>query len=306
MVSWFHRPDLGRYRNLFQPAAAAHADDLRAVFLGVSTVLFRAGDSAVLTDGFFSRPGLARTLAGRIAPDHGLIIEALRRVGINSLDAVIPVHSHYDHALDTPAVAALTGATVVGSPSTANVARGYGLPAGQIRTASAGDVLRFGRFTITLLPAEHSPNPVARGIITRPVVPPARATAYRMGDCFSVLVESGGRSLLVNGSAGFVRGALGDHHADVVYLGIPTLGKQTEEFRDQLWREVVEATGARRVIPVHWDDFWRPLDQPLVPMRRFADDFDVTMRFLLDRCRRAGIDLVLPVAWRTTDPLAGL
>lgn len=306
MASWFHRPDLGRYRDLFQPTAPEHPGDLRAVFLGVSTVLFRAGDSAVLTDGFFSRPGLLRTVAGRVAPDHGLIIDALRRVGVRTLDAVIPVHSHYDHALDAPAVAALTGATVVGSPSTVNVALGYGLPASQIRTGSVGDVLNFGRFTVTLLPAEHSPNPVARGSITRPVVPPARATAYRMGECFSVLVECDGRSLLVNGSAGFVRGGLNDHRADVVYLGIPTLGRQTGEFRDQLWREVVEATGARRVIPVHWDDFWRPLYEPLVPMRRFADDFDVTMGFLADRCRRAGVDLVLPVAWRTTDPLAGL
>ena len=30
-------------------------------------------------------------------------------------------------------------------------------------------------------------------------------------------------------------------------------------------REVVDATGAKRVIPMHWDDFTRGLDQPLLP-----------------------------------------
>jgi len=27
----------------------------------------------------------------------------------------------------------------------------------------------------------------------------------------------------------------------------------------------VDATGAKRVIPMHWDDFTRSLDQPLLP-----------------------------------------
>lgn len=306
MLRWFGRPQLDRYRDLRQPAAALHPTELRTAFFGVSTVLFRAGDSAVLTDGFFSRPRLGRTLVRKIGPDHDVIIESLRRAGVTSLDAVIPLHSHYDHAMDAPAVAALTAAAVVGSSSTANVARGYGLPEGRITTVSAGDVLRLGRFTVTMLPAEHTPDPLARGSITRPVVPPARVTAYRMGECFAVLIECDGRSVLVNGSAGFIPGAMRGRRAHVVYLGIPTLGKQSGDYREQLWREVVESTGARRIIPVHWDDFWQPLDRPLVPMRRFADDFDVTMRFLADQCRRSGVDLMLPVAWQTTDPLAGL
>lgn len=121
-----------------------------------------------------------------------------------------------------------------------------------------------------------------------------------------MLVECDGRTALVNGSAGFIPRVLRDVRADVVYLGIPTLGRQHAEFRAALWREVVETTGARRVIPVHWDAFWRPLDRPLVPFPRLIDDLDVSMKFLADRCERAGIDLTLPVAWQVTDPFAGL
>jgi L-ascorbate metabolism protein UlaG (beta-lactamase superfamily) len=269
-------------------------------------LLFRAGSDAIMIDGFFSRPRLGRVIAGRIAPDHDLIARSLRRADVAELDAVIPVHSHYDHAMDAPAVAALTGATVVGSPSTANVARGYGVPPAQIRAVSAGDVLRYGRLTVTMVAAEHSPTPFARGVVTRPLRPPARATAYRMGECFSVMVECDGRTVLVNGSAGFVPGVLRDRQVDTVYFGIPTLGRQPVEFRDALWGEVVAASGARRVIPVHWDAFWRPLDRPLVPFPRLVDDFDASMRFLIDRCAAEGVDLLLPVAWRLTDPFAGL
>lgn len=300
------RRGIRAYRHLVQPPATPCPDELRATFFGVSTLLFRAGGNAVMIDGFFSRPRLARVLAGRIAPDHEVIVGSLQRAGVTDLDAVIPVHSHYDHALDAPAVAAMTGASVVGSASTVNIARGYGLPPDRIYQASVGEVLRFGRITVTMVAAEHSPTRLARGVIRRPVRPPAHASAYRMGECFSVLVECDGRTVLVNGSAGFIPGMLRDHPAEAVYFGIPLLGRQREEFRDELWREVVVATGARRVLPIHWDAFWRPLDQPLVPLPRLVDDFDVSMRFLAERCREAGVDLVLPAPWRVTDPFAGL
>lgn len=299
------RPDLGRYAHLAQPSAEP-GDALRAVFLGVSTVLLRAHGHAVMTDGFFSRPSATRVLTRRIGPDHRTVARAMRRLAVRSLGLVLPLHAHYDHAMDAPVVAALTGATVAGSPSTANVARGYGLPEHQIRTVRGGDVLTHGPFTVTVLPAEHSPQPLATGSIDQPLVPPARATSYRMGECFAVLVECDGWSVLVNGSAGAVPGALAGCSADTVYFGIPTLGRLGLEHRDMLWREVVEAAGAQRVIPVHWDDFWRPLDRPLVPLRRFADDLDVTMPYLVSRCAEAGIELAMPVAWRLTDPVAGL
>lgn len=300
------RPDVRRYETRFEPAAAQHPHDLRATFLGVSTVLFRAGDSAIMTDGFFTRPGLLRTLARKVAPDRAMIAGSLRRLAVRRLAAVIPVHSHYDHAMDAPVVAELTGATVIGSESTANIALGHRLPAERVRTPRLGEPIRLGRFTVRLLPGEHSPKPLARGHIARPLTPPARATDYRMGECYAVHIECDGRRILVNGSAGFVPGALQGYQADVVYFGVPTLGRQTPEFREALWREVVETTGARRVVPVHWDDFWRPLHRPLVPMRRFADDLDVTMAFLLDRTERTGVDVRLPVAWRVTDPFTGL
>ena len=65
----------------------------------------------------------------------------------------------------------------------------------------------------------HFPHGMAMGEITAPLVPPARATAYLEGGSYSPLIEHDGRSLLVQGSAGFVPGALRGRHAEVVFLG---------------------------------------------------------------------------------------
>lgn len=51
--------------------------------------------------------------------------------------------------------------------------------------------------------------------------------------------------------------------ADVVFLGIGLLGKQSDAFVRDYWREVVQTTGAKIVVPVHWDDFTVSLDRPL-------------------------------------------
>ena len=54
------------------------------------------------------------------------------------LDAVICVHTHFDHALDSALVAERTGAKLVGGTSTANVGRGHDLPDDQIVIVTPG------------------------------------------------------------------------------------------------------------------------------------------------------------------------
>src|SRR5699024_1133187 len=105
---------------------------------------------------------------------------ALQRAEIDRLAAVIVVHSHYDHAMDAPAVAERTGAELIGSESTANIGRGWGLAEDRLRVVEGGEALRFGRFKVTLLRSRHAPIATADGgVIAQPLTPPARATAYK-------------------------------------------------------------------------------------------------------------------------------
>jgi L-ascorbate metabolism protein UlaG (beta-lactamase superfamily) len=283
-----------------EPHAPPVPGSLRATFLGVSTVLFDDGDTAVLTDGFFSRPGVVRTFLGRIRPDRQRIDAALARAGIERLAAVFVVHSHYDHALDAATVAQATGAELLGSTSTRNIALGAEFPMDRFRVVEVGRPVRYGRFELTALPARHSPGDIAPGTIDRPLPTPARMIRFRTGPCFSVHIRHGDRTVLVHGSANAVPGALDGTRADTVYLGIGSLGRQDEEFRDRYWRETVTATGATRVVPVHWDDFTRSLDRPLRPFPRPFDDVPSALAWLRERARTENVSLVLPVLWQPT------
>ncbi|NEK86815.1 MBL fold metallo-hydrolase [Blastococcus saxobsidens] len=299
------RPSLADRADLFDVPAAS--GDLGVTFLGVSTLLFDDGQDAVLTDGFFSRPPLLRVALGRVAPDAGRIDAALGRLGLDGpgsrLRAVVPVHTHVDHALDSAAVAARTGAVLVGGGSAAQVGRGGGLPDSRIQLVAPHAPMPFGSFTLTFVESAHCPPDRYPGRITEPVVPPVRTTAYRCGEAWSVLVaHRSGRTTLVQGSAGFVPGALAGVRADVVHLGVGQLGVQSEDYIRAYWAETVEAVGAREVVLVHWDDFFRPLDRPLRGLPYAGDDLDVTLRVLGGLAAAQGVGLHLPTVWRREDP----
>jgi L-ascorbate metabolism protein UlaG (beta-lactamase superfamily) len=303
---WNDRPSLEPYRTYFMPSAPADTGGLRVTFLGVSTLLFDDGDTAILIDGFFSRPGALRTLTGRIEPDVEGVTKSLARAGIDRLAAVITVHSHYDHAMDAPLVADRTGALLVGSESTANIGRGWGLAEERLRVVTKETTDNFGRFRVTVIPTAHFPHGMAMGEIRKPLVTPARAIDYKEGGSYSVLIEHDGKSLLVQGSAGFVPGRLRGRRADVVFLGTAGLGTREPEYLDAYWREVVTAVSPRRVIPIHWDDFMQPLDEPLVPLSRFLDDVPSSFDFFLARSAAEKINFKLVAGWTRIDPFAGL
>lgn len=302
----YARPRLAPYLGWRQPPAPEGHQGLRATWLGVSTLLFDDGDTALMIDGFFSRPSLSRCALRRIYPEPGAIARSLRAAGVSELAAVICAHSHYDHAMDAPLVARATGAELVGSESTAHIGRGCGLAEERLQTPAVGERVSYGAFTLTLVESVHTHPDHCPGTIDEPLTPPARVREWATGTVYSIFLEHPQGTLLVHSSAGYVPGALADRSADVVYLGVGTLGKLGAAFQGVYWDEVVRATGARRVVPVHWDDMWRPLDGPLLPMRYAMDDFGATLEFLTERARQDRVDLAIPVAWRRTAPLLSL
>lgn len=303
------RPDLARYRDRFDVPGAR--GDFAVTFLGVATLLLDDGESTVLFDGFFSRPSLLQVALRPIPPNHDRIDAALHRIGFGdrrrTIDAVVPVHTHFDHALDSAVVSGRTGATLVGGESAANLGRGGGLPADRIRVVGDGEVAAYGGFTLTFVESAHCPPDRYPGTISAPVVAPAKADAYRCGEAWSVLVtHTSGRTALVQGSAGFVPGSLTGHRADVAYLGVGQLGVQDESYLAAYWRETVETVGAQRVVLTHWDDFFRPLDLPLRALPFVGDDLDVTMRVLGRLAAEQGVALHLPTVFRREDAWSGI
>ena len=100
----------------------------------------------------------------------------------------------------------------------------------------------------------------------------------------------------MQGSAGFKPEALKGQQADVVFLGIGQPGRCLSRTL------LLSLQSVRRIIPIHWDDFWLPLDQPLVPFPRLADNFEKSMDFLKRRGQQDNIDVKLLPAWLKVDP----
>jgi len=306
------RPDISKYSKYFDsPDAGPDAGPDAAVtvtWMGVSTLLVDDGTSALLTDGFFSRPGIVEVALRKLRPSPALIDAALRRAGVEELVAVLPVHTHYDHALDSAVVARRTHAKVIGGRSAANIALGQGLSSASIIEVTSGAELDLGPYGVTLIESDHCPPDRFPGIITEPVVPPARASAYRCGEAWSTLIHHrpSDQRLLIQGSAGFVPGALAGKQAELAYLGVGQLGLQPERYIRQYWNETVRSVGARRVILIHWDDFFRPLTEPVRAIPYAGDDLDATMRVLVALAERDRVAMHLPSLWQRADPWAAI
>jgi L-ascorbate metabolism protein UlaG (beta-lactamase superfamily) len=259
------------------PVAALAPGQLRAQFFGTTTLLFRDGDHAVMVDALLSRRGLRDVMFRKLASDPVRIDWALRRGKVGRVDLLLVSHSHYDHVFDAPAVAKATGAVVAGSPSTHEVLRGEGVPDSQFRLIRGGEQFQAGDFHVTVFRSLHSPGDAVPGTIDRPLAQPAKVADYKQGGTFGFLIEHRGVRILAHGSANYVPGMYRGVRADVVFLAVGRLGALSDDFAARYWREVVGATGAKLVVPIHWDDFMQPLDEPMLPLRRFMDDVPAGM-----------------------------
>ena len=68
------------------------------------------------------------------------------------------------------------------------------------------------------------------------------------------------------------------------------------------WGYLSDRYGARRVVLIHWDDFFRPLTKPLRALPYAGDDLDVSMRVLSALAADDGVALHLPTLWQRADP----
>lgn len=272
-------------------------------FTGTATLLFSDSETHIMTDGWFSRPGPLSVFFGTIEPDVDAITEGLARNEIAELAAVIPLHSHYDHAMDAPEVAKRTGALLLGSESTANIGRGWGLGESQIRVVTDREPIAFGKFTLTPIVVRHFefPDPRMREKllddpdITEPLVPPVSAFDYKVGEAYAVHIAHPRGNALVLGSAGYVEDALRGYDADVVFLGVGGLGSQTDAYRSAYWSESIDHANPSRVVLIHWDSLTGRAEGPFTGMARVAawssKDSSELLPFLVEK-KRANPDLV--------------
>lgn len=298
------RGSLQEYRSYLTDPKEVTPDegDVTVTFFGVSTMVISDGETSLMVDGFLSRPEGLRWLNLRreVSPSVPVITETLRRGGIDRLDAVLVTHTHPDHVLDAPEIARQTRALLVGSRSALNVGRGWRLPEDQMREVVAGQPMQLGDFAVTFVRSRHASafcggDPIGDGeVIDEVLEMPASWSEFHPGITYSLYISHPLGALIVHPSAGYLEGMFDGYRADVVFLGLGRVGNYDRRCQEAYFHEVVEVPGASTVIPIHWDDYTRPLDEPLRPSISAFNDFQGAMSFLIEQRRRGAFrDLML-------------
>ena len=233
---------------------------LELEWLGVAGYRLTYEGTTVLVDPYVSRvPLLSVILRRPTLPDATLIDRYVRRA-----DAILIGHTHWDHAVDAPAIARRDGATVYGSDSLARLMALHGLD-GVI--VEPGRRYEIGPFTVSFTPSRHSKLLFGRkvpfdGPLTCEDLHGLSPGAYRCGDVFGIRIEVAGTSFYHQGSAD-LRDDAHIEPVDVFLAGIA--GRQVTP---HYWRRILPRLDPRVVVPTHYDNFFAPLDKPLSLVRR--------------------------------------
>ena len=241
-------------------------DQVSLTWLGTAGFRLEHRGKVLLLDPFVSRPGLRRSVLGRLTPDT----RAISRYAPHA-DVIVCGHSHHDHVLDVPDIARATGAKVLGSRSSYNLCRSHGLPENQLVHLQAPRTVEVGPFRITVRPSIHSQgllNKILSGEILPGSRSPLRMRQYRSDTTFGILVEIGDP----NGD----QGPLSLFHlSSADYLHETTMGLRCDvllpaivarQNHPDFTRDLLQALKPRVVIPHHFDDFFAPMDHPVREM----------------------------------------
>lgn len=229
-------------------------------YLGVSGYEVTDGTTTLLLDPTYTRPtGLE--LLSPVESDPALVA---RHVG--KADFVLVNHTHHDHALDVPAVAARTGAQVLGSPSTLNYCRSRGVPEAQLREAKPGERLTLGTFTVDVRASVHTSLGPLHGLMSGVVPPDAGRLMFwqlTQDGCLAYRLSAGGATLWWHPTSTYADGELAGLEARTLILGVTG-----EEITADKATRIIGDTKPARVLPTHYDNFFQPLSKGIALMPR--------------------------------------
>ena len=270
---------------------------MKVTFFGTTTLLFDDGTDQVLFDAHLTRPSLPRYIFGSGATDARLADELLAAHRVDRLRAIFVSHSHHDHVMDAPYIAKKSGATIYGTPSTLNVARGGEVPEDRLAAFSGGERFTVGDFGVQVIPSRHSRPTILNNdlgqSIDAPLRQPARLRDYREGGSFDFHVTARGKRYLIRPSFNYVEGQLDGIRSEVLFLGISGLDRANEQMQRRFFEETVEKVKPKLVIPIHWDNFFSRLDRPVRGMPRLIDSTGRNFYRLARYCEAKGIDCLI-------------
>ena len=227
--------------------------------------------------------------AGRFDPATRLRVDADACLIAGTPSRIFVTHTHWDHFNDVPYLALEHGATVFGTLTAHQLCRSMGVPAPQLSPLKGGEQLDFGTHVVRVVPGLHS-RTASHSLLfpgTLAHVPPRPAVIADLpeGDTLSYQLEvREGPKVFLMGASDVDESQLDGLNPDLAGIAVPS----TDATHDYVPR-VVESLGRpRTVVPVHWDNFETPLQNPPQAsddMHRRLERFAADVRLAAPRTR---------------------
>lgn len=245
----------------------AQNDPIKLKYLGTAGWKITDGNITVLVDPYISRVKLG-TGPGISPEDNRETVErsdyfVSDTVGIDSLiskaDFILVHHSHFDHLSDVPYIANKTGAKVIGTETTCNILRAYGIPNEQLYPVKGGEDYQFDNFSVKVIPSIHSALNDKHYIDSRTYteVPeaPLKVSDFIEGGSLMFLARFANHDVLTMGSMNFVERELVGIKPDIVLAGVNRSQLGLYKYNERL---LSVTNYPKVVIPSHWDNFRLP------------------------------------------------
>jgi L-ascorbate metabolism protein UlaG (beta-lactamase superfamily) len=305
----------------------AHAapDHVDITWLSIANMHFDLGEHQILADGyitrlpqdlFFGGGGGLRDTRQPMLPDEAAVRQVYEAIGgKHAVNLLLTGHSHFDHSFDTATWARLSGAPIIGSPTTCLQARAQQIPSRSCRPVYGGEQIALGDgIALYVIRWNHSGdsghNPEQHDPIELTEVPrPDHSGALRAGVAEDYPNGGGNRAFLftVEGRGGRFSWLYQDSASAVdltapIIVGGRNYGAPLENLRAAMHTAKLEsvdlwiATGGLDVaalvlpvirpkayLPVHWDGLFGAFKagpaQPYAdaPLEKLLADSGITL-----------------------------
>jgi L-ascorbate metabolism protein UlaG (beta-lactamase superfamily) len=259
------------------PADAQAARDLERValdlpsgldvaWLGVSGYRLTYEGVSLFIDPYVSRVRLRALLLRRTTlPDPAMLDRYAGAPG--QVAGILVGHTHFDHAVDAPALAQRHRTKAYGSASLMHLMRLHGVGALGVEVVPH-QAYELGPFVVRFVPSRHSKLLFGRkvpmdGELTCEQLDGLAPTAYKCGAVYGIRIDVAGISLYHQGSADLNDAELRGEPVDVFLAGVAGRG-----VTPRYWERILPKLDPRIVVPTHYDNFFSPLGEPQDFVRR--------------------------------------
>jgi L-ascorbate metabolism protein UlaG (beta-lactamase superfamily) len=239
------------------PGLAGLPAGLEVEWLGVSGYRLTYEGRTIFIDPYLSRVPLRSLLLRRpTLPDPAALDRFVKAPG--EVVGVLVGHTHFDHAVDAPAIARRFGCDAYGSDSLVTLMGLHGL-AEQTVEVEPYRSYELGPFEVSFTPSVHSKLllglavPYA-GEVTCEQLDALAPGAYRCGQVWGIHIAVAGISLYHQGSADLIDDAVRHRGVDVFLAGIAG-----RNFTERYWDRILPLLDPATIVPTHYDNFFVPL-----------------------------------------------